>query len=226
MDSSQRLTNTLNAHFGFDTFKPGQQAVIEKIMAGRSASAIFPTGSVKSLCYQLPAIQLPNLTLVVSPLLSLMKDQMDFLLSKNIKAARLDSTLERAEYNQVLQQAKSGELKILMISVERFKNERFRAQLQQMQLSLMVIDDFRPDYLKLPQYQKTFNIKQSLLLTATATPQVINDMREKFKITQEDVVITGFYRNNLKLIMNPMATAQRMEQLHNRLQKHPDAPKR
>ena len=116
MDSTQQLTKTLKAHFGFDTFKPGQQAVIEKIMAGHSASAIFPTGSGKSLCYQLPGIQLPNLTLVVSPLLSLMKDQLDFLLAHDIKAARLDSTLERAEYNQVLQQAKSGELKILMIS--------------------------------------------------------------------------------------------------------------
>ena len=128
-------TQQLKQHFGFESFKPGQQQVIEKILAGRSASAIFPTGSGKSLCYQLPAIQLPNLTLVISPLLSLMKDQLDFLLKHGIKAARLDSTLERDEYNQVLQQAKSGELKILMISVERFKNERFRSQLQQMQIS-------------------------------------------------------------------------------------------
>lgn len=233
MELNQQLQQQLKQHFGFETFKPGQQAVMEKILAGRSASAIFPTGSGKSLCYQLTAIQLPALTLVISPLLSLMKDQLDFLKHHNIKAARLDSTLDRDEYNQVLQQAKSGELKILMISVERFKNERFRGQLQQMQISLMVVDEahcisewghnFRPDYLKLPNYQKTFNIKQCLLLTATATPQVIKDMREKFAIHEKDVVMTGFYRNNLKLMMNPMAESERLQQLHQRIQKSPQA---
>jgi ATP-dependent DNA helicase RecQ len=227
------LLKNLKQQFGFDSFNPGQQAVVEKIMTGRSASAIFPTGSGKSLCYQLPATQLPALTLVVSPLLSLMKDQLDFLIKHGIKAARLDSTLERDQYNQVLQQAKSGELKILMISVERFKNERFRAQLQQMTISLMVIDEahcisewghnFRPDYLKLPQYQKQFNIKQTLLLTATATPQVIKDMREKFMIETEDVVITGFYRHNLKLVMNPTDSAKRLQLLQQRLQSNPKA---
>ena len=227
------LTEHLKQRFGFDGFKPGQQQIIETILAGRSASAIFPTGSGKSLCYQLPALQLPHLTLVVSPLLSLMKDQLDFLLANNIKAARLDSTLERSEYNQVLQHAKSGELKILMISVERFKNERFRGQLQQMNISLMVVDEahcisewghnFRPDYLKLPQYQQAFNIKQCLLLTATATPQVIKDMRDKFNIAPDDVVITGFYRNNLKLSMNPTTASNRLKLLHQRLKNKPDA---
>lgn len=222
------LTQSLQQHFGFDSFKPGQQQVIEAIVAGRSASAIFPTGSGKSLCYQLPAIQLPALTLVVSPLLSLMKDQLDFLLKHGIAAARLDSTLDRDDYNQVLQQAKSGALKILMISVERFKNERFRAQLQQMQISLMVVDEahcisewghnFRPDYLKLPQYQKTFNIQQCLLLTATATPPVIQDMQEKFSIAPENVVITGFYRANLKLLMKPTESPQRLQQLQQSIQ--------
>ncbi len=227
------LIQQLKQHFGFESFKPGQQQVIEKIHAGRSASAIFPTGSGKSLCYQLSAIQLPALTLVISPLLSLMKDQLDFLLKHGIKAARLDSTLERDQYNQVLQQAKSGALKILMISVERFKNERFRAQLKQMQISMMVVDEahcisewghnFRPDYLKLPQYQKEFDIQQCLLLTATATPQVIKDMREKFEINPDDVVITGFYRNNLKLIMNPLNTSKRLPQLQQKLLNAPEA---
>lgn len=222
------LTALIKNHFGFDAFKPGQQAVIEKILAGRSASAIFPTGSGKSLCYQLPALQLPHLTLVVSPLLSLMKDQLDFLLSHNIKAARLDSSLERAEYSRVLQQAKSGELKVLMISVERFKNERFRSQLNQMRISLMVVDEahcisewghnFRPDYLKLPQHQKAFNIPQCLLLTATATPQVISDVRNKFNIDSEDVVTTGFYRSNLTLNMRPTAAENRLNQLLNSIQ--------
>ncbi|MCX7554525.1 RecQ family ATP-dependent DNA helicase [Marinicella sp. S1101] len=228
------LIALLKQQFGFDGFKTGQREVIEKLLSGRSASAIFPTGSGKSLCYQLTATQLPNLTLVVSPLLSLMKDQLDFLLSHRIKAARLDSTLERSEYNQVLQQAKSGSLKVLMISVERFKNERFRAQLQQMNISLMVIDEahcisewghnFRPDYLKLPQYQKQFNIKQTLLLTATATPQVIQDMRNKFNIATDDVVITGFYRSNLKLVMKPTAANKRSATLLEDLTKTTNKP--
>lgn len=224
----------LSSLFGFESFKTGQKQVIEKVLAKQSAAAIFPTGSGKSLCYQLPATQLPGLTLVVSPLLSLMKDQLDFLLKQNIKAARLDHSLERSEYKQVLSQAKNNQLKILMISVERFKNERFRAQLKQMDIALLVIDEahcisewghnFRPDYLKLPQYQKEFNIPQSLLLTATATPKVIADMRTKFNIDEGDVVVTGFYRKNLILQMNPTLATARHEQLLNRIKQDTNAP--
>ncbi len=220
--------------FGFDSFKTGQQNVIEKVLQGKSACAIFPTGSGKSLCYQLPALQLPGLTLVVSPLLSLMKDQLDFLLSHKVSAARLDSSLEREEYNSVLERAKSNQLKILMISVERFKNERFRAQLQRMNVSLMVIDEahcisewghnFRPDYLKLPHYQKEFSIPQVLLLTATATKQVVADMQSKFAIDEEDVIITGFYRNNLFLQMQPTPIEKRQTVLFETLNKKPDLP--
>ncbi len=226
--------NNLQDVFGFEGFKTGQEQVIEKVLQGKSACAIFPTGSGKSLCYQLPALQLPGLTLVVSPLLSLMKDQLDFLLSHNISAARLDSSLERDEYNNVLQRAKSNQLKILMISVERFKNERFRAQLQRMNVSLMVIDEahcisewghnFRPDYLKLPQYQKEFNIPAALLLTATATKQVVADMQKKFAINQEDVVITGFYRKNLFLQMQPTPSSIRQSVLLETLAKKPNLP--
>src|SRR5690554_2152535 len=180
------LEQGLQKYFGFNKFKKGQREVISKITAHQSAAAIFPTGAGKSLCYQLPAMFLPHLTLVVSPLLALMKDQIDFLMEHNIPAARLDSTLSKEEYKQILEKTRNGEIKILMISVERFKNERFRAQLQRMNISLLVIDEahcisewghnFRPDYLKLPAYRKEFNIPQVLLLTATATPQVIEDM--------------------------------------------------
>ncbi|MCX7546066.1 RecQ family ATP-dependent DNA helicase [Marinicella gelatinilytica] len=228
------LEQLLQQTFHFTEFKAGQQQVIETIMAGQSAAAIFPTGSGKSLCYQLPAVHLPNLTLVVSPLLSLMKDQLDFLLKHGVKAARLDHTLARDDYTQVLQQAKNGALKILMISVERFKNERFRAQLKQMNMSLMVVDEahcisewghnFRPDYLKLPHYQKEFNIPQCLLLTATATPKVVADMRAKFSIAEDNVVMTGFYRNNLYLQMSPTASTERLKALSNNLKSDPDAP--
>jgi len=228
------VTTLLHQQFGFDAFKPGQQAVIEKVLNQQSAAAIFPTGSGKSLCYQLPATQLSGMTLVVSPLLSLMKDQLDFLLKHGIKAARLDHSLERTAYNQVLTQAKNKQLKILMISVERFKNERFRAQLKQMDISMLVVDEahcisewghnFRPDYLKIPQYQGEFSIPQSLLLTATATPQVIADMREKFHIAEEDVVITGFYRKNLFLQMSPTPAENRLEMLTKRIQQAPKEP--
>lgn len=231
MEKKMNLETHLQNTFGFESFKKGQQETISKVLEGKSAAAIFPTGSGKSLCYQLPALQLPGITLVVSPLLSLMKDQLDFLLKHKIAAARLDSTLERQEYSDVLEQAKNNQLKILMISVERFKNERFRNQLKQMNLSLLVIDEahcisewghnFRPDYLKLPQYQKEFNIPQSLLLTATATAQVITDMREKFNITFDDVVTTGFYRENLFLQMSPVDEGQRNHQLIKRIQSDP-----
>ena len=116
------LQKQLQRHFGFDSFLKGQEEVVQKIAAGQSAAAIFPTGAGKSLCYQLPAMLLPGMTLVVSPLLSLMKDQLDFLLEKNIPAARLDSTLAKEEYSAILESAKNGGLKILMIAVERFKN--------------------------------------------------------------------------------------------------------
>jgi ATP-dependent DNA helicase RecQ len=166
------LEEQLHRHFGFKSFRDGQKEVIELIIRGESASAIFPTGSGKSLCYQLPALMLPHMTLVVSPLLALMKDQVDFLNAHHIAAARLDSTLEPERYNDILARAKNGEIKILMISVERFKNERFRNHLERMKISLLVVDEahcisqwghnFRPEYLKLPAYQKTYKISQTL----------------------------------------------------------------
>lgn len=199
----------LKQQFGFTSFGKGQEEVISKITNKESAIAIFPTGSGKSLCYQLPALMLPHLTLVISPLLALIQDQLSFLHSKNIPAVRIDSSLSREEEIEVMKGIKNKAYKILMISVERFKNERFRQFLKEVPISLLVIDEahcisewghnFRPDYLKLPAYQKEFNIEQSLLLTATATPRVIEDMCHKFNISKENVSVTGFYRPNLNL---------------------------
>ena len=228
------MKDKLQKYFGFSSFKKGQEEVIEKIMTGQSAAAIFPTGAGKSLCYQLPALLLPQLTLVVSPLLSLMKDQLDFLLSHNIAAARLDSTLTREEYSKIMEQARQGQLKILMISVERFKNERFRFNLQKMDISLLVIDEahcisewghnFRPEYLKLPIYQQEFNIQKVLLLTATATPSVIEDMCHKLHIPRKNVTTTGFYRDNLFLQVTPAAKSEKNKRLVERFKKTPQAP--
>ncbi len=209
--------------FGYPAFRPGQEATISAVLAGRSAAAIFPTGSGKSLCYQLPALHLPHLTLVVSPLLALMQDQLAFLHRHGIAAASIDSAQSREEAAEVMARARSGELKILMISVERLKNERFRSFIQQVPISLLVVDEahcisewghnFRPDYLKLPEYQRQFGIPQVLLLTATATPTVIADMQRKFAIADTDVITTGFYRPNLNLLVEPVAGERKLEHL-------------
>ena len=228
------LEQQLQKYFGFNTFLKGQEDVIRKILERQSAAAIFPTGAGKSLCYQLPAMLLPGQTLVVSPLLSLMKDQLDFLLANNIPAARLDSTLAKNEYAAILESAKNNRLKILMISVERFKNERFRAQLEKMDITLLVVDEahcisewghnFRPEYLKLPDYQKEFKIAQTLLLTATATAPVINDMCAKFDILKKNVFVTGFYRENLFLQVTPTAASEKKSRLLQRIHEAPNAP--
>ena len=217
------MYNTLEQVFGYPQFRGGQEAVVSAVLAGRSAAAIFPTGSGKSLCYQLPALLLPHLTLVVSPLLALMQDQLAFLQRHGIAAASIDSAQSREDASAVMARAKAGELKILMISVERLKNERFRNFLQQVPISLLVVDEahcisewghnFRPDYLKLPDYQRQFNIPQALLLTATATPNVIADMQAKFAIAETDVITTGFYRANLNLWVEPVSGAAKRQRL-------------
>ncbi|AVE06592.1 recombinase RecQ [Pseudomonas palleroniana] len=217
------MHDTLQQVFGYPQFRPGQEQTVRAVLAGRSAAAIFPTGSGKSLCYQLSAVLLPHLTLVVSPLLALMQDQLGFLQRHGISAGSIDSAQSRDEANEVMARARSGELKILMISVERLKNERFRNFLQSVQISLLVVDEahcisewghnFRPDYLKLPDYQRQFNIPQALLLTATATPKVIADMQAKFSIAPQDVVTTGFYRPNLNLLVEPVSGPDKRRRL-------------
>ncbi len=211
------LTNTpeetLQQVFGFEGFLLGQEAVILAVLAGRSALAIFPTGQGKSLCYQLPALHLPGLTLVVSPLMALMKDQVDFLIGKGIAAARLDSSLDFKEVNAVYEKLQRNELKLLYVAPERFANERFVGLVSRLRLSLMVIDEahcisewghnFRPDYLKLTELAKTFAVPAVLGLTATATPKVAADIRQSFAVAESDCIQTGFYRPNLTLLFEP-----------------------
>ncbi|MCW5203124.1 RecQ family ATP-dependent DNA helicase [Desulfobulbus sp. US4] len=204
---------TLQQIFGFEAFLPGQEAVITAVLAGRSALAIFPTGQGKSLCYQLPALHLPGLTLVVSPLMALMKDQVDFLIGKGIAAARLDSSLDFSEVNAIYDRLHRNELKLLYVAPERFANERFVALIARLRLSLLVIDEahcisewghnFRPDYLKLAELAKTFAVPAVLGLTATATPKVAADIRQSFAVADADCIQTGFYRPNLTLLFEP-----------------------
>ena len=217
------LHRLLQQYFGFASFRPGQAEVVKAIAEGRSAAAIFPTGSGKSLCYQLSALHLPHLTLVVSPLLALMQDQLAFLAQKGIQAASIDSTQSREASVEVMNGVRAGQIKILMVSVERLNNERFRHFMSQVPISLLVVDEahcisewghnFRPDYLKLPQYRQEFNIKQTLLLTATATPQVIQDMGRKFGIDSNDITLTGFYRSNLNLAVKGIKTKDKIDYL-------------
>lgn len=222
------LSASLKQYFGFEQFRAGQQQTIESLMAGHSAMAIFPTGSGKSLCYQLTALHLPHLTLVVSPLLALIKDQLDFLNNKGINAVSIDSSLSSEQYQQNIQAIKNGTAKILMVSVERFKNERFRHFIEQIPISMMVVDEahcisewghnFRPDYLKLPKYAKQLNISSVLLLTATATKKVKLDMAARFNIQPQHIIQTGFYRSNLDITIAPCQPANKDQQLLNTVQ--------
>ncbi|PCC10305.1 RecQ family ATP-dependent DNA helicase [Pseudoalteromonas sp. JB197] len=222
---SAPLIQSLEQHFGFNQFRGGQQQTIEQLLNGQSSLAIFPTGSGKSLCYQLTALHLPNLTLVVSPLLALMKDQISFLNSKGIYAASLDSSQDQMQSSTVMNDVRSGKIKVLMVSVERFKNERFREFINQIAVSMLVVDEahcisewghnFRPDYLKLPRYREELNIPLVLLLTATATKKVKRDMAERFAIAPECIVQTGFYRANLDLSVLSVKTADKNTELAN-----------
>jgi ATP-dependent DNA helicase RecQ len=204
-----QLQQQLKEHFGFDQFLEGQEAAISRLMDNKSVLAIFPTGGGKSLCYQLPGLLLDGLTVVISPLIALMKDQLDFLIRKGAAAARLDSTLTKEENRQLFDDLYAGKLKLLYISPERLGNERFINAISRQKISLLAIDEahcisewghnFRPDYLKIAQLAKQLKVEQVLALTATATPTVAKDVRAAFDIAEEDEVHTGFYRPNLEL---------------------------
>ncbi|MEN8178242.1 MAG: RecQ family ATP-dependent DNA helicase [Pseudomonadota bacterium] len=206
---SSRIQTALQQYFGFTELRPGQQAVMQHLLDGHSAAAVFPTGGGKSLCYQLPALLLPGVTLVVSPLIALMKDQIDALTTRGISACRLDSSLSADEYRKVVQRLRSGELRLLYVAPERFNNERFRAMLKPIRIALFAVDEahcisewghnFRPDYLKLAGFARQFGAERILALTATATPTVLDDICRLFGIEPDCAVGTGFYRPNLHI---------------------------
>ncbi len=209
--------NILKDVFGFDSFRKGQEAVIQKLLAGQSALAVFPTGSGKSLCFQYPAVISENLTVVVSPLIALMKDQVEFLQKHNVAAARLDSTLSWSEVKQIYSDLRENKLKLLYVAPERLSNERFTHVLERLKIDLMVIDEahcisewghnFRPDYMKLALLADKLRVGRVLALTATATPAVVSDICREFKIDKENYVNTGFYRPNLELRFTPCANS-------------------
>jgi len=208
-------TDTLRSVFGFPAFRGGQEAVVSRLLDARSVLAIFPTGAGKSLCYQLPALMLDGITLVVSPLIALMKDQIDFLTSRGIRAARLDSTLGPEELRQLYADLRAGALKLLYVAPERLGNERFLQTLRGLRLSMLAVDEahcisewghnFRPDYMKLAPLAKSLRIERVLALTATATPGVARDIAAAFGIAGPDIIQTGFHRPNLTLNLTPTA---------------------
>jgi ATP-dependent DNA helicase RecQ len=223
------LKATLQQHFGHSQFRPGQEQVAEALLAGRSALAIFPTGGGKSLCYQLPALHLPGLTLVISPLIALMKDQVEALRAKGIAAARLDSTLSTEEVAGVFESMRNGDLKLLYIAPERLLSENFMARLERTKISLLAIDEahcisewghnFRPEYLRLAEVARRLQLHPVLALTATATPSVAEDIRRAFLIEQRDHVQTPFHRANLALYVTPVDASKRLAMLAQKLLK-------
>jgi ATP-dependent DNA helicase RecQ len=225
----------LKEQFGFDSFREGQEPVISRLLDGRSVLAIFPTGAGKSLCYQLPALALDGVTIVISPLIALMKDQIDFLKSKGIAADRLDSTLEFEESRRVLSDLNAGRLKLLYIAPERLASERFLQTLKRLHISLLAVDEahcisewghnFRPDYMKLANLARDLNVGRVLALTATATPGVATDIARAFSIAEHDVVKTPFHRKNLTLRITPVdSSAARSDLLLQRLKSRPPGP--
>ena len=209
MTSSPDLSQLLKERFGFDAFRPGQERVIHNLLEQRAALAVFPTGAGKSLCYQLPALCFDGLTLVISPLIALMKDQIDALTARGIAAARLDSSLGKDEIADVNRRVKSGALRLLYVAPERFANERFLDLLRQTTIALFAVDEahsisewghnFRPDYLKLAGFAKEVKAQRLLALTATATPAVVQSICARFNIPASCAVVTGCYRPNLEL---------------------------
>lgn len=234
MTTAHDLEDALKGHFGHEGFREGQRRVIEILLAGRHALAIFPTGAGKSLCYQLPALLLDGLTVVVSPLIALMKDQVDALQKRGIAAARLDSTLTADATAEVLASIASGTLKLLYVAPERFASEAFLSRLRKTPPALLAIDEahcisewghnFRPDYLRLAALAKKLRIPRVLALTATATPTVAEEIRKGFGIQKKDCTVTSFHRRNLSIHVTPVSAIDRPDLLVERLRdpsRHP-----
>ncbi|HEY3110310.1 MAG TPA: RecQ family ATP-dependent DNA helicase, partial [Chloroflexota bacterium] len=226
-----QLSTLLRERFGFEALRPGQRTAIEALLERRAALAVFPTGAGKSLCYQLPALLFDGLTLVVSPLIALMKDQIDFLTGRGVPAARLDGSLSTEQFREVDRRLRAGELKLLYVAPERFNNERFLGQLARTRISLFAVDEahcisewghnFRPDYLKLAAIARDLRVERVLALTATATPAVVRDICAGFGIPPEAAVVTGFYRPNLELRTLAMRDAERDAALQEALAARP-----
>ncbi|HEX2740275.1 MAG TPA: ATP-dependent DNA helicase RecQ, partial [Rubrobacter sp.] len=200
--------SVLKEIFGFDSFRPGQEQAIRAVLDGRDTLAVMPTGGGKSLCYQVPALMQESLTVIVSPLISLMKDQVDSLLQSSVTdAATLHSGLSPEERWEVERRVRTGEVKMLYVAPERLRSLEFVLALRRAGVGLFVVDEahcisewghnFRPDYLFLPRAVRDLGSPPVLALTATATPRVRQDILRSLKMRSPEVVVTSFNRPNL-----------------------------
>ena len=209
MHSLEDAVSSLRQHFGFDDFREGQRDVIGSILEGKDAVVVMPTGSGKSLCYQLPAMILDGATLVVSPLIALMKDQVDALHARGLPATFINSSIPEPEQRARIDALRRREHKLVYVAPERFRSSRFNSALQSIPISLFAVDeahcistwghDFRPDYLRLRNVIRSLGKVQTLALTATATPYVRSDIIQQLGLNQPQTFISGFDRPNLMI---------------------------
>jgi len=209
MEFLMKPAAALEKHFGFPQFREGQEEIIDEILDGRDVLVIMPTGGGKSICYQLPALMRPGVTIVVSPLIALMKDQVDALKARGIAADFINSTLAPSAQRQRFQAMENGDLKLVYVAPERFRHEAFLNTLRKVRISLFAVDeahcisqwghDFRPDYYRLGQVVAGLEQPQVLALTATATPAVRQDILRSLHLRQPRVFVAGFSRPNLSL---------------------------
>lgn len=205
----EQALQLLKKYFGYDSFREGQERIITSILSGHDVLGIMPTGGGKSICYQIPALLLPGVTVVISPLISLMKDQVDALQSIGISACAINSSLTQSEAEERMEAAKLGAYKLIYIAPERLDSDRFRSQLQTLPISMIAIDeahcisqwghDFRPSYLAIPSVLKALPERPLLTaFTATATGEVTQDIVRLLQIDPTQTFVTGFDRENLK----------------------------
>src|SRR5258708_5623735 len=209
MHSLTDALTSLHKHFGFDDFREGQREVIGAILEGKDAVVVMPTGSGKSLCYQLPAMMLGGATLVVSPLIALMKDQVDALQSRGLPATFINSSISEREQWTRIEALRQCQFKLVYIAPERFRSSRFLEALQSVRISLFAVDeahcistwghDFRPDYLRLKSAIEALGGVQTLALTATATPYVRSDIIQQLGLAKPPTFVSGFDRPNLSI---------------------------
>jgi ATP-dependent DNA helicase RecQ len=207
------LPEFIREYFGFHRFRPGQAEAVDSALGGRDTLVVMPTGSGKSLCFQLTALALEGITVVVSPLISLMKDQVDNLLANGVYAVAMNSTLTPPEQIAAEKAISRGWTPIVYTTPERLADPRFRDLLRTQKVELFVVDeahcishwghDFRPDYLALREAIDDLGCPPVMALTATATPDVVEDILAQLRMSEADVVHTGFYRANLELNVVP-----------------------
>src|SRR5215813_10007798 len=209
MRSLAEALPSLRKHFGFEDFREGQREVIATILSGKDVVVVMPTGSGKSLCYQLPALMSVGATLVVSPLIALMKDQVDALQARGLPATFINSSIPEVEQRNRIDALRRGQFKLVYVAPERFRSGRFVAALQSVKVSLFAIDeahcmstwghDFRPDYLRLKNVITSLGKVQTLALTATATPYVRADIIQQLGLNKPETFVSGFDRPNLSI---------------------------